>query len=169
MTAASVRTRGTVTRWNDERGYGFVTPTPDAPDVFVHISALSGDSARPQIGDSVSFSIGTGPDGRPVAQDVVSDRRIVPVARPARPRRPAGPQPRSGRLGFLAIGGFGGIYLLVNFLAPLPPWVTVSYLGTSVLAFVLYASDKSAAKAGQWRVPESTLLTVGLIGGWPGA
>lgn len=32
-----------------------------------------------------------------------------------------------------------------------------------------YGVDKSAARAGRARVSEQTLLTVGLIGGWPGA
>lgn len=32
-----------------------------------------------------------------------------------------------------------------------------------------YAIDKSAARHGNWRTPEATLLLLGLAGGWPGA
>ncbi len=39
----------------------------------------------------------------------------------------------------------------------------------SVAAFVLYRADKSAATRGAWRVSESTLQFVSLLGGWPGA
>jgi uncharacterized membrane protein YsdA (DUF1294 family) len=43
------------------------------------------------------------------------------------------------------------------------------YLIASLIAFVLYRLDKSAAQTGAWRTPESTLHIVSLIGGWPGA
>lgn len=45
-------------------------------------------------------------------------------------------------------------------------WV---YLALSPLCFILYAADKSAARSGGWRTQESTLLVIGLVGGWPGA
>jgi uncharacterized membrane protein YsdA (DUF1294 family) len=43
------------------------------------------------------------------------------------------------------------------------------YLLISLLTFVIYAKDKSAAEKGSWRIPESTLHFLALIGGWPGA
>ncbi|MDP0561987.1 MAG: DUF1294 domain-containing protein [Candidatus Endonucleobacter sp. (ex Gigantidas childressi)] len=39
----------------------------------------------------------------------------------------------------------------------------------SLLTFLIYAIDKSAAKRGGWRIKESTLHVLSLIGGWPGA
>ena len=39
----------------------------------------------------------------------------------------------------------------------------------SVVTFCAYALDKSAARGGRWRTPESTLQGLALIGGWPGA
>ena len=43
------------------------------------------------------------------------------------------------------------------------------YLALSLITFVLYGLDKSAAKSGQWRVAEARLHLFQLAGGWPGA
>lgn len=43
------------------------------------------------------------------------------------------------------------------------------YLTASLICFAAYAADKSAAIAGRRRIAESTLLLLGLVGGWPGA
>jgi len=43
------------------------------------------------------------------------------------------------------------------------------YLLASIVAFVAYAVDKSAARRGKWRTRESTLHLLSLVGGWPGA
>lgn len=43
------------------------------------------------------------------------------------------------------------------------------HAAASVSAFALYGVDKRAAREGSWRVPESTLHVLGLLGGWPGA
>ena len=59
---------------------------------------------------------------------------------------------------------FGSVYL-----NKLPCWVLFLYLGTSLVTFFFYLSDKSAARKDQWRTPEKTLHLLGLIGGWPGA
>lgn len=39
----------------------------------------------------------------------------------------------------------------------------------SGFAFFAYRSDKRAAEAGEWRIPEFTLHIFELLGGWPGA
>jgi uncharacterized membrane protein YsdA (DUF1294 family) len=52
--------------------------------------------------------------------------------------------------------------LLFNIVSPL-------YLIASILTFSTYAWDKSAARAGRWRVPEKYLHFLSLAGGWPGA
>lgn len=50
------------------------------------------------------------------------------------------------------------------------PWAILwLYLGASLLSFVVYALDKSAAKADRQRTPENTLHMLALVGGWPGA
>ena len=44
-------------------------------------------------------------------------------------------------------------------------WVA---LGANLLAFILCAVDKNAAKRRAWRVSEATFFVLALIGGWPG-
>ena len=51
----------------------------------------------------------------------------------------------------------------------LPLLVLGAYLLMSMITFIAYAIDKSAAQAGRWRTSEATLHLLGLIGGWPGA
>ena len=51
----------------------------------------------------------------------------------------------------------------------LPGLIGLIYLAASVLTFITYARDKSAAKTGKWRTKEATLQAFSLFGGWPGA
>lgn len=46
--------------------------------------------------------------------------------------------------------------------------VTAFFVLVSIVCFAFYAHDKRAARAGRRRTPESTLLILGLVGGWPG-
>ncbi|MGO7042200.1 cold-shock protein [Rhizobium acaciae] len=48
---------GTVKFFNDDKGFGFITPENGGQDVFVHVSALQrGGSLRE--GDKVNFEMG---------------------------------------------------------------------------------------------------------------
>ena len=47
-----MRTHGTLTRWNDDRGFGFIT-TPKGEEIFVHIKAFP-RGERPQVGELIS-------------------------------------------------------------------------------------------------------------------
>ncbi len=40
---------------------------------------------------------------------------------------------------------------------------------SSLLTWLIYGADKLAARKAWRRVPETTLLVLGLVGGWPGA
>lgn len=51
----------------------------------------------------------------------------------------------------------------------LPVLLLASYGLFSAMAFLVYRADKSAAEQGRRRTPESTLHTIALVGGWPGA
>ena len=43
------------------------------------------------------------------------------------------------------------------------------YLCMNIIAFILYGLDKKYAREGRWRIPEKTLLGIGMIGGAAGA
>lgn len=169
------RVTGTLTSWNDERGFGFVTTDVGDRRVFVHISAFPRSAVRPLIGEPVSFEIETASDGRSVARRVVVERMEQappPEAAPS-PRRSAVQRMLAGRrpasFDYLAIVAFFLVYVFVSVAWPMPPWVLGVYLVTSILSFIVYAVDKKAATSGGWRISESSLLALGIIGGWPGA
>lgn len=50
-----------------------------------------------------------------------------------------------------------------------PWWILAAYAVMSALCFGAYAADKHAARRERRRVPERTLLDLGLLCGWPGA
>jgi len=55
------------------------------------------------------------------------------------------------------------------FLGIINRWVLGVYIGASLLSFLLYAIDKSAAINNRWRIQENTLHILAIAGGWPGA
>ncbi len=62
--------KGTVKWFNDQKGFGFITPE-DGPDVFVHHTAIQGDGFKTLAeGQAVEFEITDGPKGKQ-AQNVV--------------------------------------------------------------------------------------------------
>ncbi len=54
-------TTGTVKRWMDRSGYGFIT-TEDGKDVFVHNSDIQGKNSL-EVGEKVEFEITESPRG----------------------------------------------------------------------------------------------------------
>ncbi|GAA5205631.1 hypothetical protein GCM10025774_03740 [Microbacterium kyungheense] len=78
-------------------------------------------------------------------------------------------KPLPSALSWTVLCGFAVAFPVAYVAADLPLWIPALYLAMSIGGFAAYGVDKSAAKAGRGRVSEQTLLTVGLLGGWPGA
>lgn len=151
-----MRLQGRIIRWNDDRGFGFIVPDEGGQDVFLHVSAFRERGRRPAESEPVTYDLGRDAQGRPRAQDVVFvERRSLSLG-------------LNGALVLLS-GGFLCLVAAATFAGRLMPAVAGLYLAASLLAFVAYALDKSAAEAGRWRISENSLHMLSLVGGWPGA
>ena len=56
--------KGELKRWNEDRGFGFISPENGGNDVFIHISSLKGMSRRPVVGDVIHYQLRTDNRGR---------------------------------------------------------------------------------------------------------
>lgn len=154
-----MRHQGKITLWKDGKGFGFITPHSGGNQVFVHIKSFTNRQRRPVGNEIVTYDLKTDARGRTqagnvafVAEDSVSDN-----------------SPRRG-IGSLIFTTSFFVFLAASvIIAKLPLAVFLLYLLASVVTYLAYAFDKSAAIQGQWRIQESTLHLLALAGGWPGA
>ena len=154
-----MRTTGKITFWKGDKGYGFITPSSGAKQVFVHINEFSNRDERPKIGQLDSFSLSKDKQGRPCA---------IRVAR-ADEKIPREIKRNDGLLMILAATLFLVVVALLVLVGKTPVQVLLVYLAASAVTFIVYALDKSAAQRDAWRTPESTLHVLSMAGGWPGA
>ncbi len=155
-----MRYQGKITTWKDDQGFGFITPNMGGEPVFVHIKAFANRQRRPAGSEIVTYEIASDTKGRLQARNVayVSERR-------AAPRRSSGPS----RLPLVLAALFLVFVAFIGLTARVPLGLLGLYAGASLVTFIAYAIDKSAAQSGRWRTQESTLHLLALIGGWPGA
>tara|TARA_R100001369_G_scaffold4318_7_gene12667 strand:+ start:241 stop:873 length:633 start_codon:yes stop_codon:yes gene_type:complete len=157
-----MKLQGKISNWNDDRGFGFVEPNGGGERAFVHIKAFNPPSRRPANGEVIIYEIARDNNNRYKAENIQFARDI------SKPKKRD--KVKSQR-------GFGGIFTIVFFIGllvsvfsgKLPLVIVGVYLIMSLIAFIAYAIDKSAAQNGRWRTQESTLHLLSLIGGWPGA
>ena len=157
-----MRAKGKITEWNDLRGFGFISPLKGGDRVFVHISAFPIGMRRPTEGEFISYSLANDQLGRLCATQVayaVTDK--WPAVRT---------QTRHTELiaGCVA-AAFLGLVVVLAILGRLWWPVVCVYMVTSIATFSAYKHDKEAAQVGARRTNEWALITLGLIGGWPGA
>jgi uncharacterized membrane protein YsdA (DUF1294 family)/cold shock CspA family protein len=154
-----MRTQGKITHWNDDKGYGFITPASGAKQVFFQINAFNARGVRPQLDQHVTFALSMDRQGRPCAARVALAGEEI-----------SGEIKRNDRV--LMIGASVFFLLFVGLAAwsgSLPGALFGFYLGICALTFLVYAMDKSAAQSGARRIREAHLHGLALIGGWPGA
>lgn len=107
----SMRTHGTLSKWNDDKGFGFIRPADGEKEIFVHISAFPRDGVRLKVGEVISFEQFDSPDGKKKAQAVMRPGSTRAKPLPYSPKRAK----KDGSsisliavvLGVIAIGGYG--------------------------------------------------------------
>jgi uncharacterized membrane protein YsdA (DUF1294 family)/cold shock CspA family protein len=158
-----MRRQGKIAKWNDERGFGFISSSEGGDSVFVHISSFPRNDRRPSVNKAVSYTLAFDSHGRPQANDVrfIVGRNSVPTI---------GRIPRSGVAVQIA---FAMSFLIALAALTVLGWLEMSglalYYGASIITYGCYSRDKKAAENAGRRTPESTLHLMSLVGGWPGA
>ena len=154
--------QGKISNWNDDKGFGFVEPNGGGERAFVHIKAFNPRTRRPTDGDVIIYELVQDKDKRYRAENIHFARDS---------RRTNQPQTikKNRSFGSILILLFS-IGLAISVLTGKMPFtIAIAYVVMSIITFIAYAIDKSAAEKGRWRTQESTLHLMALIGGWPGA
>ena len=167
--------QGRVTKWQDDKGFGFIE-TENGDSVFFHINEFKA-RRRPNIGEQVVFTSGQDSQGRMQAKDVQElsfvQQKMAQKNQQIRQRN----QKQRRRVNFetgqknrLFIGVlFYTALILMTFIYKIS-WLVVGwYAVLGVITYLKYAQDKAAAQSGDWRTPESTLHLLSMLGGWVGA
>jgi len=154
-----MRYQGKITHWKNDRGFGFIAPDGGGAQVFVHISSFLNRQKRPAANEIVTYELGADARGRARAKKVLFAGEHLPTA-----------DSPAYSVGILILAASFLFFVSASTLVgKLPLAVLGLYLVASAASFFFYALDKSAAKNDKWRIQESTLHLLELIGGWPGA
>jgi uncharacterized membrane protein YsdA (DUF1294 family)/cold shock CspA family protein len=157
-----MRYQGKITKWNDEKGFGFVLCNDEKKETFVHISAFNDRPARLQISQLISYEIIKDASGREKA----ANASFVKANRPTSTRS----EPHGFSYSFLAFMLLVTVFVVERTVNGfLPVEYLFVFLMANLIAFLYYYMDKTAALKGAWRKSEDSLHLLSLIGGWSGA
>ncbi|BFM13661.1 cold shock and DUF1294 domain-containing protein [Simiduia litorea] len=150
---------GKLISWNLDKGFGFVEPKYGGRDIFVHISDFIDTTHSPEVGQTVNFSLATDSAGRTCGKKVRREHDRLPAAH----------SHLSGNISVVLAILFTLVVSYSVLSLRMPAVLLWYYLAINSLTFIWYLSDKAAAQKGQWRIKESRLHLMALLGGWPGA
>ena len=151
--------QGKITSWNDDKGYGFITPSSGEGQVFAHIKAFKYQARRPEVNRLVTYILTTDKQGRICAAEVTMSAAAVVK--------------KDDQGNWVSANAYAVLFLVLMVFFCIfgiaPFWSFVVYFAMSLMTYIFYYFDKSAAQKGEWRTQESTLHLLALFGGWPGA
>ena len=151
--------KGKLTSWNDDKGFGFITPFNGGKQIFIHATGFYYRNKRPEVNQIVTYSTSVDKEGRVCAIEAAFNEA---------PEAKRSPVKMNAALFILAVFfiffvGFMGV------ISDLPIYVFCYYIVLSGVTFIVYGADKVSAQNDQHRTPEKRLHFLSLIGGWPGA
>nr|WP_321399142.1 cold shock and DUF1294 domain-containing protein [uncultured Desulfobacter sp.] len=150
---------GTISKWNEEKGFGFITPSTGGKSVFFHINDYSKKHNRPIAGLEVEYFVSIDQKGREGAIGVnpLNGHKKITLAS------------KQQKVACIIFVIFSVTLAVLYSLKFIPISVIIFYSIMSLLTLCMYAKDKSAALKENWRTSERTLHILSLLGGWPGA
>ena len=151
--------KGTIVSWQNEKGFGFITPDDGGKDIFFHIKDFSKRHKLPTVALLVHYHNSVDKNGRRCAINVS----------PIRGHKRQTLASKQYRFALLISTVFIAAVAYLIYFDRLPVLVLYMYLFFSLLTFLFYAKDKSAAQRGRQRTAELNLHILSLLGGWPGA
>jgi uncharacterized membrane protein YsdA (DUF1294 family)/cold shock CspA family protein len=153
-----MRLQGKLHKWNNEKAFGFITPNSGGDNVFIHKTAFENRRRTPKTNDVITFSIAKDQQGRYCAANAIYLGE-----------KPIKKQTKGiSKFSIYLSVTFLGLLMVALLLNSIPQTLALAYLALSVLTYMIYALDKSKAQRGAWRISETSLHFLALIGGWPG-
>lgn len=154
-----VRKKGILTTWNNDKGYGFITPIGETKEIFIHISEYQG---HPLLNDQLSFTLSKDKSGRDCAINAIKfhKAKLTPTKKD------------TNTVGILSIFSITIFYLILFYFtkeSSIQIYIIPYYIMISIFTFFIYSKDKDYAEAGSWRISEKTLHLLSILGGWSGA
>ncbi|MGJ7901301.1 cold shock domain-containing protein [Lysobacter sp. 1R34A] len=153
-----MRTHGTLIKWNDERGFGFIAPAQGGDELFVHISAFGRGAVRPRLNELVSFEIHTKSDGTRQAVRIMraGEGRPAASARRRDPDIPARSRFGIAALAIAAIVAVGGYVYSRS--SPVPSEAFDSARPSTPATMPMRASVAASVKDSPSSVPKAAAL-----------